>query len=220
MKLLALIGALGVGLVAVVAARGQEATRLVATVGPGFEIGLTHPDGRQVSVLAPGTYTIEVHDRSDIHNFKLANKPDGLRVNVDSGVEFVGEKNFTVDLQAGGYGYACSPHWETMNGSFAVVEPVGTTPATIVAARLPTSVVPRAGRLFALRGLTVQLSNGQRVRPTLLQATASIAGRRLARTAPLTWRIPQQARGKILVLAVRTGVGALRGAHTLRLRIR
>lgn len=216
MRTFALIGALAVATVAAVAARGEDARMLVATVGPGFDIALTHPDGRRVSQLTAGTYTIAVRDRSDIHNFKLANKPDGLRVNIDSGVEFVGDKTFTVDLQPGSYGYACSPHWQTMNGGFTVV---GAAPS-IVAVRLPASALPRAGRLFSLRGLTVELSTGVRVRPSALRATASISGRRLRAVASTTWRIPRTARGKILAVAVGARYGTASRTQTLRLRVR
>ena len=139
----------------------------------------------------------------------------GLRVNIDSGVEFVGDKTFTVDLQPGAYGYACSPHWQTMNGGFTVVGA-----PTVVALRLPASAVPRAGRLFSLRGLTVELSTGERVRPTALGATASISGRRLRAVAPTTWRVPRTSKGKILVVTVRARRGTTSRTQTLRLRVR
>jgi hypothetical protein len=44
---------------------------LEAIVGTndGFDITLNDASGRKVASLAPGTYTIVVHDRSAIHNF-------------------------------------------------------------------------------------------------------------------------------------------------------
>ncbi len=55
---------------------------LQASVGPGFDISLTTPDGEPVTTLAAGTYTIDVDDQSDIHNFHLT----GSGVDEDSGV--------------------------------------------------------------------------------------------------------------------------------------
>src|SRR3954447_3996468 len=100
---------------------------LVATVGPGFTIGIADANGKHVDVVTAGHYTLVVHDLSAEHNFVLANKPDGLRLRVETPVEFVGGKTFEIDLAPGRYGYACSPHWEVMNGSLAAVTP-STTP--------------------------------------------------------------------------------------------
>jgi hypothetical protein len=60
-------------------AGAQEGTLLFATVGTndGFDIGLSYPDGRRVTELAPGVYTIRVRDRSTQHNFHLASNEDG-----------------------------------------------------------------------------------------------------------------------------------------------
>ena len=54
----------------VLAGPATAATKLVATVGPGFTISLTK-GGKKVTKLAPGAYTITVRDRSTIHNFLL-----------------------------------------------------------------------------------------------------------------------------------------------------
>lgn len=104
-------------------AASADALRLFATVGPGFTIELADADERRVESVRAGRYELVVRDRSDIHNFVLANK-DGTGFRVDSGVEFVGDKTFTVDLVPGLYGYACSPHFETMNGRLAVLPPL------------------------------------------------------------------------------------------------
>lgn len=221
MKAFSVLGVVVVAASAAGAARGEESKMLEGTVGPGFDIALTDPiSGRRVDRLAPGAYTIVVHDRSEIHNFKLANKPDGKRVNIDSGVEFVGDKTFAVDLQPGEYAYACSPHWQTMNGGFTVVRPAAVAPTTIVAVRLPASRLPRAGRIFSLRGLRAELSTGERVRPDAVSGTAVIAGKRAARAGPLAWRIPRAARGKTLVLVLHISYGSARTTKALRLRIR
>jgi plastocyanin len=114
--------------------------RLVGTVGPGFTIDLANADGNHVDSVVAGRYEILVHDRSDMHNFVLGNKATGVRP-ITTEVEFVGDQTFTVDLTPGAYGYACSPHFQTMNGSLTVVSPrltasVGTS-VFLSATRLP-----------------------------------------------------------------------------------
>jgi hypothetical protein len=119
---------------------------LVATVGPGFTIDLADAAGRHVDTLTAGSYTLLVHDLAEIHDFHLANKPDGERLNLTSGIEFVGDKTFSIELTPGRYAYACSPHWEIMNGSFTVV-PASTPPASPTARRALTAGVTQGGAL-------------------------------------------------------------------------
>ena len=92
-----------------------QATRLVATVGPGFNITLTRA-GTKVKRLKPGRYVIRVRDRSNIHNFHLK----GPGVNRDSGVAFVGTKTYRVRLKRGSYLYVCDPHASSMRDTFRV----------------------------------------------------------------------------------------------------
>jgi plastocyanin len=89
---------------------------LTASVGPGFEISLTDASGNDVSSLAAGTYTIEVDDQSDIHNFHLT----GTGVDEDSGVSETGTSTWEVTFEAGSYHFQCDPHASTMNGDFEV----------------------------------------------------------------------------------------------------
>jgi plastocyanin len=91
-------------------------TALVASVGPGFEISLTDPDGAAVTTLAAGSYTIEVDDQSDIHNFHLT----GTGVDESTSVEDVGAETWEVTFEAGTYEFVCDPHAGSMNGSFEV----------------------------------------------------------------------------------------------------
>lgn len=110
-------------------ARGAaEPGRLVATVGPDFTIRLEDSEGARVTSVPEGNYTLLVRDLSSEHNFVLADKATGTRLRIDSGVEFVGEKTFEIQLVAGAYGFACSPHWQTMNGSLTVLPAPVTTP--------------------------------------------------------------------------------------------
>ena len=98
------------------AGSAQPATKkLVATVGPGFNINLTM-GGKKVKSLRAGSYRISVQDKSDIHNFHLK----GKGVNKDSGVDAVGTKTWTVKLVKGSYTYVCDPHKQAMRGAFTV----------------------------------------------------------------------------------------------------
>ena len=80
-------------------------------VGPGFDIKVEDAEG-----LTPGTYTLKVEDKSTSHNFHLT----GPGVDVKTEVEFEGEKEFTITLQAGEYHFQCDPHSSSMNGDFTV----------------------------------------------------------------------------------------------------
>jgi plastocyanin len=86
-------------------------TTLTATVGPGFDISMTGTDG-----LTPGEYTINVSDKSSIHNFHLT----GPGVDMKTEVSEEGDTTWTVNLQAGEYKFQCDPHASQMNGSFTV----------------------------------------------------------------------------------------------------
>ena len=89
-------------------------------MGPDFTIRIDDANGQRVQSVPEGAYTLLVRDLSAEHNFVLADKPAGLKLQVDSGVEFVGEKTFEIQLDRGAYGYACSPHWQIMNGTLTV----------------------------------------------------------------------------------------------------
>ncbi len=91
-------------------------TALAASVGPGFEISVTGSDGAAVETLDAGTYTIEVDDQSDIHNFHLT----GARVDETTDVSGTGTDTWEVTLESGTYTFVCDPHASTMTGSFEV----------------------------------------------------------------------------------------------------
>ena len=95
---------------------GSSGTTLQGSVGPGFEISLSTENGQPVETLAAGSYTIEVNDQSDSHNFHLTGP------GVDEMTE-VGEtetETWTVELQDGSYHFQCDPHASSMNGDFEV----------------------------------------------------------------------------------------------------
>ena len=89
---------------------------LMGSVGPGFEISLSTDDGQPVETLTAGSYTVEVDDQSDIHNFHLT----GSGVDVTTDVGGMGVESFDVTVEAGTYTFVCDPHAGSMNGSFEV----------------------------------------------------------------------------------------------------
>jgi hypothetical protein len=110
---------------------------LVATVGTndGTDITLTR-NGRAVSQIPAGSYTIQVRDRSRFHNFHLT----GPGVNRSTGVEFVGTTTWSVTFTRGLYRFVCDPHAATMNGTFGVDRaPPKCKVPRVVGKRLPTA---------------------------------------------------------------------------------
>ena len=119
MKTLALT-ALLLAALALPAAAASSGRVLVATDGPhdAFTITLTL-NGKKVRTLPAGTYTFVVHDDSAMHNFALGSQTQNKRI-FTTGIPFKGVKRFTVKLTPGAYAYACSAHFQTMNGRFTV----------------------------------------------------------------------------------------------------
>src|SRR5215467_1315233 len=93
---------------------------LVGTVGPAFTITLDDASGKHVQRLAPGTYTLLVHDNSPGHNFHIFGP--GLD-DVVTTPEFVGDQTVTITLAPGTYAYQCDPHVGEMSGGFTVGAP-------------------------------------------------------------------------------------------------
>ena len=95
---------------------------LQASVGPGYSISLTQ-NGAKVTNLAPGTYTINVNDQADIHNFDLF----GPGVKESTGVDTIGTTTWTVTFTNGTYNYNCDAHPASMSGKFTVGDVQSTT---------------------------------------------------------------------------------------------
>ena len=96
---------------------GSTSGTLKGETGPGFEIEVKQ-DGEDAQTVKAGTYTLDVEDKSDMHNFHLIGP--GVDEEVTD-VGFVGEKSITVTLKAGTYTYQCDPHAANgMKGTFTV----------------------------------------------------------------------------------------------------
>ena len=125
-------------------------------LGNAFTISLHDASGAPVKNLDPGTYTLNVHDHSDIHNFHLFG-PGGVDVSSDIGN--VESDTFTITLVNGTYTYICDAH-PNMKGTFtvgAVATPPppsgGTTTTKLTAAVGPGATISlRAADGKALSG--------------------------------------------------------------------
>lgn len=96
---------------------GSGSNTLTGETGPGFTIEVSM-DGEDAESVPAGTYTLEVEDKSEMHNFHL------IGPGVDEEVTdpaFVGEKSVEVTLEPGTYNYQCDPHAaQGMKGTFTV----------------------------------------------------------------------------------------------------
>jgi plastocyanin len=145
------------GLAAAVSVARPAATdgTLQATVGPGYSINLTQ-NGVKVTHLDPGTYTIDVNDQADIHNFDLF----GPGVKQSTGVDTIGTATWTVTFTDGTYNYVCDAHPATMKGSFTVgtVQTTTTTapPPVVLKVRAKTKVT---GRTVAVTATATKIAS-------------------------------------------------------------
>jgi plastocyanin len=119
---------------------------LQATVGPGYSINLTQ-NGVKVTHLDPGTYTINVNDQADIHNFDLF----GPGVKESTGVDTIGTTTWTVTFTDGTYNYVCDAHPASIKGSFTV----GTVQTTTTTTPPPAAVKVKAKAKVTARTVAV-----------------------------------------------------------------
>src|SRR5437879_13414647 len=73
---------------------------LIATDGPGFTITMSK------TTVKAGTYTIVIHDKSNIHNFHLT----GPGLNKLTSVPAVATPSWKVTLKKGTSNFVCDPH--------------------------------------------------------------------------------------------------------------
>jgi hypothetical protein len=102
-------------------ARPTANPTLIGKVGlhDAYTITLTFTSGRKVKTLPAGTYTLIVHDYSKIHNFALGSQTQNKRL-LTTGIPWVGTRKYRLRLVPGSYAFACSAHFQTMNGTFLV----------------------------------------------------------------------------------------------------
>ena len=90
---------------------------LEGETGPGFTIEVKQ-NGEDAESVKAGTYSLQVEDKSDQHNFHLSGPGVDMVV---TDVSFVGDKTATVTLKKGTYTYQCDPHVSSgMKGTFEV----------------------------------------------------------------------------------------------------
>jgi plastocyanin len=95
----------------------QTHPKLIATVGTNdaHVITLTRENGTPVTDIPADTYTIDVRDRSEQHNFRLF----GPGVERETGIAFVGTVTWTVTFRDQEvYTYLCEAHPATMRETF------------------------------------------------------------------------------------------------------
>ena len=124
-----------------------QSPTLFGTVGPGFSIRFADGSGNPVRNLDPGTYTIRIEDKADIHNFHLT----GPGVDQATEIEETGTVTWTVTLVAGKYHYQCDPHASTIRGDFTVGRPAVTPPPPATKPVQLSAVVGPAARIAVTR---------------------------------------------------------------------
>jgi hypothetical protein len=171
---------------------------LVGSVGANdaFVISLKDASGNPVKHLDPGTYTIQVHDLSTIHNFHLF----GPGVDQATAPETTSDVTWTVTFTNGTYTFRCDPHATVMHGTFTV----GTVTAPPPATQLKATVGP--GRTIGLRD-----ADGRRL--TVLNGSTSVVVAVTDRSRTDNFHLVGPGVNKA------TGVG-FRGRATWKLKVR
>lgn len=160
MRLLLAAASLAVLLVLPAGAGAQGTTRF-GTVGPGFTITLKDAAGNAVTTLDAGTYTFQIDDKSDAHNFHLT----GPGVDKATDVEQVGMVTWSVTLVAGRYHFQCDPHASLMKGDFTVGAATTTTtaPTTTTTSPPPAPAPVRLAAAVTAGGTVALTRAGARV---------------------------------------------------------
>lgn len=174
-------------LLAALAAAGT----LTGTVGTNdsFQLTLTDPSGAPISHVDAGTYTLVVHDNSQLHNFHLFG-PGG--VDAATVVETTGDSTFTVTLVDGVYTFQCDPHsFSGMRGQFAVGTAALPQPIRRVAASIAGSKV-KLGRLAVGRTVIV-VTDRSKTDGFLLQGPGVAKRTGAAFTGTVRWTVTLRA---------------------------
>jgi plastocyanin len=133
---------------------------LHAQVGPSFQISLSFDDGSAVTNLPAGTYTVQVQDLSDQHNFHLF----GPGVEQKTEIVTSSEATWTVTFQdQNGYSFQCDAH-SSLTGNFTVGNlPAPQPVSTHAADATPLPAVPAAPQLPLKGGLQGTLGPGPKI---------------------------------------------------------
>jgi plastocyanin len=147
--------------------------KLFGSVGPGFEISLRDAQGNRVTRLEPGTYDVQVEDRSEEHSFHLR----GPGVEERTGVTSTETVTWTVTFRDGNYRYHCDPH-PTLGGDFVVGNPQQTPPpATPPIVTAKTRLVVTAGPADVITLRTAAGSNVKQMKVGTYNVTVRDRGR-------------------------------------------
>jgi hypothetical protein len=166
-------------------------TTLHAQVGPDFQIGLSFDDGTPVTNLPAGTYTIQVKDLSDQHNFHLF----GPGIDQKTEIATASEATWTVTFQdQNGYSFQCDAH-SSLTGTFTVgalaaPPPVTThTPDPVPVPTTTTPPPPLRGTLSAtLSAKTIVLVKGRKKATKLARGIYTFAVKDTSKKDGLTLR--------------------------------
>lgn len=127
-----------ISLLAVFPAEAARADGVLNALVEPMAVSLTDASGAPITRLEPGSYTVNVEDRSASANFHL----HGRGVDIDSGLAFVGRTTWTLTLADSHFTYVSDPLAGSMQGRFVVGSPPAPT--------LTASVGP--GRAISLTG--------------------------------------------------------------------
>ena len=164
---------------------------LTGTVGTNdsFQLTLTDPGGNPITHVDAGTYTLVVHDRSELHNFHLFG-PGG--VDAATTVETTGDSTFTVTLVDGVYTFQCDPHsFSGMRGQFAV----GTAAVELPARRVAASIVGSTAKLgrLAVGKAVITVTDHSKTDGFLLQGPGVAKRTGAAFTGTVSWAVTLRA---------------------------
>ena len=190
----------GLGAAVSVARPAATDGTLQATVGPGYSINLTQ-NGTKVTHLDPGTYTINVNDQADIHNFDLF----GPGVKESTGIDTIGTTTWTVTFSDGTYNYNCDAHPGSMNGKFTVgaVQTTTTTPTTPPPAVKVKAKAKVTGRTVALTATATKVAA---LDFSLWKATKRVA-HKTARAKVKTVKLKAPAKGRYIAKVTAKAAG-------------
>jgi hypothetical protein len=204
---------------------GAANPKLIGTVNADYTITLKDSNGNVVTMVAPGTYEIEVHDNTAEHNFDLQ-QPNGTTAMATS-VPAMGVVTWTVTLTEGTWTYLCDAHPFTMKGTFAVsgstttttgatATTTTTTTTNTIATTTPGTTVPTTTTASVPLpiGPKVSLCRVPRVVGKPLSAARRLLAQRSCRTGRVARAYSKRVRrGRVVAQNRRPGARLAHGAR-------